>query len=201
MIEAGEHTPEEKPRAIARRRQVLEAAARCFRLHGFHACSMAQISAEADMSVGHIYRYFTGKEAIITAIVREDVDEILCKMAEFPLDAPDVRGVLLERAEQGVIEKRDREHSALMLEIRAEAARNPAIAELVRETDARMSEQLRVIIAAAVGRKLTDAELDARVEMFHLIFQGVELRTAINPAMDRVDLARHVRGLIETILS
>jgi len=191
----------EKPRTLARRRQVLEAAARCFRLHGFHACSMAQISTESSMSVGHIYRYFTGKEAIIAAIVREDVDRFLCKMAEFPMDAPDIRAAMVERAEEGITKAIDIEQLALMLEIRAEAARNPAIAELVREADAHIAEPLRRIIAAAVGRPLAKADLDARVEMFHLIFQGFALRTAINPALDRRALAQIVKSSIAAILT
>src|ERR1700761_4531515 len=92
----------EKPRALARRKQVLEAAATCFRRHGFHACSMAQISAEAGMSVGHIYSYFPSKDAIIAAIVRADVDEALRKMAAFPLGDPDPRAAFLDRCREGL---------------------------------------------------------------------------------------------------
>lgn len=191
----------EKPRALARRRQVLDAAERCFRRHGFHACSMAQISAEAGMSVGHIYRYFTGKEAIIAAIVRADVDEALSKMAEFPLDAPDPRSALLERCLEGVRKELEPQQSALMIEIRAEAARNPAMAELVREADAVTSKQLRRIVSAAIGRPLDPVDLDTRVEMFHLIFQGLGLRAVINSDVDREALARLVMLTIESILS
>lgn len=67
----------DKDRAQARREQVLKAAAACFQRHGFHAASMAQISREAGMSVGHIYHYFANKEAIIAAIVARDQQQIL----------------------------------------------------------------------------------------------------------------------------
>jgi AcrR family transcriptional regulator len=190
----------EKPRTVARRRQVLDAASRCFRHHGFHACSMAQISAEAGMSVGHIYRYFSGKEAIIAAIVREDVDEILCKAANFPKDAADYRAALTERADEGVMKSSDPEKAALMIEIRAEAARNPAIRDLVRECDEKISAELRTIIQTAVGRKLNPGDLEARVEMFHLIFQGIGLRAVINPAIDRAALSQIVKLTIDAIL-
>ena len=190
----------EKPRTIARRRQVLEAAARCFRQHGFHACSMTQISAEAGMSVGHIYRYFTGKEAIIAAIVREDVDEVLCKTANFPKDAKDLRAALIERADEGVVKSSDPEKAALMIEIRAEASRNPAIRALVRECDEQISAELSTIIQRAIGRKLKPGDLEARVEMFHLIFQGIGLRTVINQEMNRAALSQIVRLMIDAIL-
>lgn len=200
MDDAGALVTAEKPRTLARRRQVLEAAARCFRRHGFHACSMAQISTEAGMSVGHIYRYFSGKDAIIAAIVREDVDEILCKMSEFPMDAPDLRAALTERAVEGVTRATDPEQAALMIEIRAESARNPAIQALVRECDEQVSAGLREIIRRAVGRPLDAEDLDARVEMFHLIFQGVGLRTVINPNANREALAQLIKLTIDAIL-
>ena len=62
-------------RVERRRRQVLDAAQALFKQHGFHSTSMAQIAAEAGMSVGHIYRYFDNKEAVITAIVAQDLEQ------------------------------------------------------------------------------------------------------------------------------
>jgi len=191
----------EKPRTLARRKQVLDAAALCFRRHGFHACSMVQIAAEAGMSVGHIYRYFTGKEAIIAAIVRDNVDEILSKMAAMPLDAPDLRKTMIEGCIEGVNKEFESDYSALMIEIRAEAARNPAIAALVREADSKLSASLRKIVAAAVGRRLDPADLDARVEMLQMIFQGVGVRGATNPDIDRDALAACVKRTMEDMLS
>lgn len=190
----------EKPRTLARRRQVLEAASRCFRRHGFHACSMAQISADADMSVGHIYRYFTGKEAIIAAIVREDVDDVLAKVADFPQGAADIRAALTARADEGVMQASEPDRAALMVEIRAEAARNPQIGALVRDADQKISEQLRRIIVVAVDRDLEPSDLEARVEMFQLIFQGIGLRTVVNPAIDRKALSQIVKLTIDAIL-
>ena len=70
-------TPPESDRTVQRRNQVLDAAAICFRNHGFHGASMAQISKTAGMSPGHIYHYFGSKEAIITAIVERDIEEMV----------------------------------------------------------------------------------------------------------------------------
>lgn len=190
----------EKPRTLARRRQVLEAASRCFRVHGFHACSMAQISADAGMSVGHIYRYFTGKEQIISAIVREDVEDLTDQVAELIARGPDLRTALIELAYIGVWKIADPEHVALMLEIFAEASRNPAIGELVRQANEKISGQLRPAIVAAVGRPLDEADLDARLELFHLVFQGIGLRRVANPALDQEALAQMVKLTIDTIL-
>ena len=44
-----------------RRVQILDAAIVCFAKRGFHPTSMHDISAEAGISVGLIYRYFENK--------------------------------------------------------------------------------------------------------------------------------------------
>ena len=53
---------------LDRRQQILEAAMLCFAKCGFHQTSMHDISAEAGISVGLIYRYFKNKEEVIAAL-------------------------------------------------------------------------------------------------------------------------------------
>jgi AcrR family transcriptional regulator len=60
----------------ARRDQILDAAERCFARDGFHTVGMAEIVAEAGMSAGGVYRYFSGKDALIGAIV----DRLLARL-------------------------------------------------------------------------------------------------------------------------
>ncbi|TQJ47483.1 TetR/AcrR family transcriptional regulator [Streptomyces sp. NBC_00080] len=55
----------------ARRRQILDGASVCFARNGFHATSMQDVLKEADLSAGAVYRYFSGKEELIAAIVGE----------------------------------------------------------------------------------------------------------------------------------
>ncbi len=191
---------QEKPRALARRRQVLDAASVCFRRYGFHAASMAQVAAEAGMSVGHIYRYFTGKEQIIAAIVREDVDRIMATLSNMPSDPQDLRAKLIELAEQGVADATDPDRSGLLIEIRAEAARNPAIRKIIGELDTEIDQHVTALVQKAIGVEIDAADLAARVEMFALIFQGLSLRSVINPEMDRAALIRLVRIVIDMML-
>ena len=60
----------------ARRRQILDGAARCFARNGFHATSMQDVLKEVDLSAGAVYRYFSGKEELIGAIVAEVLGSI-----------------------------------------------------------------------------------------------------------------------------
>jgi len=50
-----------------RRRQIIDAAYRCFARKGFHQASMRDIYAEAGLSPGAVYHYFKSKEEIIEA--------------------------------------------------------------------------------------------------------------------------------------
>src|SRR5213080_2132813 len=70
-----------------RRTQILEAAIVCFAKHGFHQASMHDISAEAGISVGLIYRYFQNKEAVIAAMADRHKKEI-CELLDRARQAP-----------------------------------------------------------------------------------------------------------------
>ncbi len=152
------------------------------------------------MSVGHIYRYFDGKEQIIAAIVRQDVDRILAILTDLQNQPGDLRALLLERAEQAVGDSLDPERAALMIEIRAEAFRNPVVLRMVRDLDRELDRQTRAMILKATSVNLPESDLAARVEMFALIFNGVALRGIINPDIDRVALTKLIRLVIDTIL-
>jgi len=57
-----------------RRQQILDAAIACFAWKGFHETTMADIAATAGVSDTLAYRYFSGKEELIEAAVRQHGD-------------------------------------------------------------------------------------------------------------------------------
>lgn len=61
----------------SRRNQILDAAQRCFKKQGFHKTTLRDIAQEFGMSAGHIYNYFSNKEAIIEALVELRTQEFL----------------------------------------------------------------------------------------------------------------------------
>src|SRR6202011_5309510 len=113
------------------RSQILDAAVVCFAKHGFHQASMHDISAEAGISVGLIYRYFQNKEAVISAMADRHKKEIH-EMLERAQQAP----TLLESLEilftAHCCENEPRVISAFVVDLYAEASRNPPVADLVR---------------------------------------------------------------------
>ncbi|MEU1518264.1 TetR/AcrR family transcriptional regulator [Streptomyces sp. NPDC005811] len=72
----------------ARRRQILDGAAVCFARNGFHATSMQDVLKEVDLSAGAVYRYFSGKEELIAAIVSEVLEQVRAAFEEASRTGP-----------------------------------------------------------------------------------------------------------------
>src|SRR5207237_3318124 len=73
--------------SLDRRVQILDAALVCFAQRGFHQTSMHDISTEAGISVGLIYRYFANKEAVISAMAdrhKNEIQEVLERARQAP---------------------------------------------------------------------------------------------------------------------
>src|SRR3981081_4584455 len=115
-----------------RREQILNAAMVCFAKRGFHQASMHDISAEAGISVGLIYRYFENKEAVIAAMAdrhKKEIHDVLERARQAPS--------LLESLEilftAHCCENSPKVQSAFVVDLYAEASRNPQVADLVRD--------------------------------------------------------------------
>lgn len=190
-------------RADARRAQILAAAADCFREYGFHGASIAMISRTCGMSPGHIYHYFANKEAIIEAIVAQDLERLLALHRELR-SVSDPHGAFLQQAAEGVQGKLDAKFAGLQLEIMAEAARNPGVADIVTAADrncrAGLAETLRNIRRAAgfVDRETTIAGM---VEVLAAMFEGLQFRAIRNPEIDKDVVIYMFRRVIQCLLS
>jgi AcrR family transcriptional regulator len=115
-----------------RRSQILDAAVICFAKRGFHQTSMHDIAGEAGISVGLIYRYFENKEAVISAMAdrhKREISDVLQRARQAP--------TLLESLEilftAHCCEDEPRVVSAFVVDLYAEASRNPRVADLVRD--------------------------------------------------------------------
>src|SRR5213595_1696831 len=117
---------------LDRRTQILDAALVCFAKRGFHQASMHDISTEAGISVGLIYRYFANKDAVISAMAdrhKKEIQEVLERARQAPnlLESLEIlfTAHCCEDAPQVV--------SAFVVDLYAEASRNPHVADLVRD--------------------------------------------------------------------
>jgi TetR/AcrR family transcriptional regulator, repressor for uid operon len=112
-----------------KRQEILEGAVRCFIRDGFRGASISTICAEAQISPGHLYHYFPSKEAIIEAMAATHLESIRARFGQLA-DKKDAIAVItaeLQRSRKGAISG----EQALILDLMAEAGRNPAIAKIV----------------------------------------------------------------------
>jgi AcrR family transcriptional regulator len=128
----------------ARRRHILDAARRCFIRNGFHATSVQDILAEAELSVGAMYRYFKGKDDIIAAIVAEALSEVARTFAGADIENPppldDIVDLVLNVEKPPLADTP--ESAQLLVQIWSEAVRSPALAAQLADV---MAESRAVI--------------------------------------------------------
>jgi AcrR family transcriptional regulator len=157
----------------ARRRQILDAAAKCFAREGFHRTSMQDIVRESGISAGLVYRYFTGKDDVIAAIVDEWHDQ--------RESIKDVETYLKYLRSVGEPDQASR--NRLGVQVWAEALRNPSILELsLRNVDDPRKA------AAGLLSDLPDPDAMARVLI--AIYQGLVLQTAWDETVDNEAFVR-----------
>ena len=144
-----------------RRHQILRAAMTCFARRGFHPTTMNDISAEAQISVGLIYRYFENKDAVIRFMANEHLDD-LSRVLEQARSAP----TLFEALELVSIchceEQPEHIHVALVADLFAEAARNEQVRVLVRDVTEFFIQSVTDLIAASEEVRTAAAGLDPR---------------------------------------
>ena len=202
-MSAEHRSPSEQQRAEARREQILCAAATCFCNNGFHGASIAQISKMAGMSAGHIYHYFDNKEAIIAAIVERDLEYLLTLSAELRA-ARDTREAMIEHVTEGVRRSLEPLEAGLKLEVVAEAARNPHVADIVRRADCVCRDSLATTLRAirrADGHDDDDRAIAGMVELVAAMFEGLMIRGIRNPQMDRVAVTRRFQDALRLLLT
>ncbi|MFZ0916784.1 MAG: TetR/AcrR family transcriptional regulator [Candidatus Udaeobacter sp.] len=174
--------PQIEPSNPDRRSQILEAAVVCFAKRGFHQASMHDISAEAGISVGLIYRYFENKEAVISAMADRHKEEI-SEMLERARQAP----TLLESLEilftAHCCENEPRVVSAFVVDLYAEASRSPKVADLVRDVLQTAMDGVTDLIARSpeadsAAHGLKPHEL---AELIFAVARGMLMRDVLQP--------------------
>jgi AcrR family transcriptional regulator len=140
----------------ARRAQIIAAALACFARAGYHATTMADVAAQAGVSKGTPYLYFESKEALFIAL-HEEWDCGLADRINAAIAALPEAGRRSPRQNLRVVAAAVAEHvleqaqtCRVLMEARALAAHEPAIATAVRDADTRAHQQLEGLFAAGI---------------------------------------------------
>ena len=178
-----------------RRAEIIAAARKCVAHKGFHATSMNEIAKTARMSVGHIYRYFENKEDIVRAIVEKISQEHLAWIAS-TANEKDIAQFHIERFTDKFM--RNAEERAILLEVNAEAARNPEIAQILQSAD-KQSRDLAVATVSLIYPEIDKEDLYARVELMATISESFLLRSIKQPEADAVKINELLRKAVAQI--
>jgi len=174
-----------------RRRQILRAAGQCFAEKGFHQASMAEIAKAAGLSMGLLYRYFANKDALVMAFAELSransvaLFESLAASTDPKRDLAGIVDALLGEALDPALLR-------LQMEVMAEACRNDALMAALRREDALARGALLESIEALRKRGLAKPPVPAPalVELLNALFEGLTVRLALQPDIDRARLSK-----------
>jgi len=186
-----------------RRRQILDAALRCFAREGFHRTTMRHVVRETGLSAGAIYQYFDSKDELIAAIAAQR------RAAELEL----VRGALatgdmaagLKRLMQAAVGRlssaEERRWRRVTVQLWGEALRSQRVRRLVDEG---LDAPLRVLAAAMrraqrQGRMTANVKPEAAARVAVAVFQGLVLQQAWDPSLDVAAYSRAAEHLLAAL--
>jgi TetR/AcrR family transcriptional repressor of uid operon len=184
-----------------KRREILEAAERCFVRDGFRGASISDICAEARISPGHLYHYFASKEAIISAMTEAGLSYAASRFSRM-LRGSNAVAALVAEIERAKL-NHDRGKQMLMLDMLAEAGRNRAIRRILRDHTRALQTLLADFLRAGQERGQVDRGLDADMAATILISvtDGAKALTIRDPDLDVTKSVEHLQTLITRFLT
>ena len=190
----------------ARRRQILDGAALCFARNGFHATSMQDVLKEVDLSAGAVYRYFSGKEELIAAIVIEVLDEVRDAFAEAarqsPPPAPDVLvGWVMNRMlhmKPGLVDEGESILPRLVVQVWAETLRDDHLSTVMNEGYAKVGGAWVKVVEGyqRAGMMRDDVSPESVARIMIALAQGFMAQMALFDTVPVATLQEGLRGLM-----
>ena len=171
----------------ARRAEILEAAHKCFMEKGFHYTTMQDIYESTNLSPGAVYNYFSSKEDIVIATLKEFNDWMISSMTSLISEYPDEPLINFFRFWFSLIKQKDIIKSfRVQLDYYSEATRNSVIREAVLnnqdETHAKLIELIQQNQRAGMFNAKLDPLAIARAMMGMLY--GIMIHKSLDPEVD-----------------
>ncbi len=184
-----------------RKKEILEAARYCFEKSGFHATTMAEICARAQISPGALYRYFSSKEEIIGAMCDEQhfrALSILRGTNERIETREDFARGTFEIVSNLVAAYCNKEHGAMAAELIAEAMRNPLFAQCAAGSYATYMNELKSLLESGqkIGAIDNNADLDEMAGILMATVDGMVLRAGFCNDLDQATITKWLLGVI-----
>ena len=171
----------------ARLDEILGAAYQSFMEKGFHHTTMQDIYKATNLSPGAVYNYFSSKEDIVVAALREFNDWSISSMTSLISENPDESLIKFIRFWLSLIKQNDNIKSfSVQLDYYSEATRNSKSREAVLKYQDTIHAQLIELIKQNQQAGIFNARLDplaiARA-MMGMVF-GIAIHKMLDPEVD-----------------
>lgn len=160
-----------------RKVQILSAARTCFATSGFKATTVDDIAVEAGVSVGLLYRIFGSKNAIVEAIILEQVEAQIAEAFEIISSSPEI-GIDRAKALRGFDgASLDLQQLALTFEMAAEMCRNNSLREFMQNRRSELyAEVINRLTASGMDRDTAEKKF-AELDLIGAIGSGVVIQS------------------------
>ena len=181
-----------------RRLQIIEAAERSFRKRGFHATTLREIAVEFGMSVGHIYNYFSGKDAILEALIHQKIDDFLSILTRPHPGANTLRDRLGRIVDMYI----DPEVAPIVLAVNSEALINESVLRILKASRQRMAEFI-VDLVRKDGEQVGEWTAERTAVIRHRVIATLAMLEGLHIAVlfDDVDSAVLREVVIDRLIS
>lgn len=157
-----------------RNEAILEAAERLLVEEGHAALTLRGVAQRAGIRLGNLQYYFATREALVRALLSRVLERATARLAEHVGSAGGSGGAL-EKALKYLLEDQTQADSyRLFYDLWALAAREPAIAEALRDFYAHYTDIAAELLSHAAP-ELTRAEARARAELLVSLLEGLSL--------------------------
>ncbi len=180
---------------IDRPQQILDAALRCFARKGFHQTTMHDVSAEAGISVGLIYRYFDNKEALISGMAdahKAFIDETMSAARNAPNLVEAIEIFFAQPCDDSPAVE-----AAFLVDLFAEASRSPRVAAIVQDVALSVRSAFVELIENAPEARpaLSCFTAEEMAELICAVHHGLAVNELIVPREPSTDAERIGRQL------
>lgn len=155
-------------RISARRRQLLDAAVTVMSKTGFHQMGMQELAAEANVSVGLIYKYFSGKQDLLLGTIVRIQDAFRDQLAPVMATAGDDAAEQLAAGMRRYIEIVDENLDAVVLTYRESRTLDSAGRAQIKDLEIATAAPLRTAIETGVADGTFNA-VDVDIVVFDIM--------------------------------
>ncbi len=164
---------------------------------------MATIAETAGMSPGLIYRYFENKNAIILAIIEQQLKVARRRIRKLH-SSDNLSKRIVDYLDEREPDEDNSMNMALYLEISAQATRDPQIAEALGRYDDTVCTELGDWLRRSReegGYGLPEAVAPARALVLLCLIEGLKLRGPRGPAPDSRMLRKTLDDVLDALVA